>query len=101
MQDLNEAAHYVPRRDPWNKGKLTGPKSPLRPKTRPHGGAARQDGAAKQRGDAKVASCPRLFSLDHRGPSNDWSDAVSDGGSVSSRTSRIAASSCCWVMMIS
>src|SRR6202521_36794 len=32
MQDLTEAAPQVPRRDPWNKGKLTGAKPPLRPK---------------------------------------------------------------------
>jgi len=32
MQDSNKAAHSAPRRDPWNKGKLTGAKPPLRPK---------------------------------------------------------------------
>jgi integrase len=32
MQDLTETAHQAPRRDPWNKGKLTGAKPPLRPK---------------------------------------------------------------------
>jgi integrase len=32
MQDVSEAALQAPRRDPWNKGKLTGAKPPLRPK---------------------------------------------------------------------
>jgi integrase len=32
MQDVSEFALQVPRRDPWNKGKLTGAKPPLRPK---------------------------------------------------------------------
>jgi integrase len=32
MQDLIDPASVAPRRDPWNKGKLTGPKPPLRPK---------------------------------------------------------------------
>ena len=32
MQDVSQAALQAPRRDPWNKGKLTGAKPPLRPK---------------------------------------------------------------------
>ena len=32
MQDVSEAALQAPRRDPWNKGKLTGAKPPLQPK---------------------------------------------------------------------
>jgi integrase len=32
MQGVSEAAPQSPRRDPWNKGKLTGAKPPLRPK---------------------------------------------------------------------
>ena len=32
MQDVAERALQAPRRDPWNKGKLTGAKPPLRPK---------------------------------------------------------------------
>jgi integrase len=32
MQGISEAAPQSPRRDPWNKGKLTGAKPPLRPK---------------------------------------------------------------------
>src|SRR5579864_7533204 len=32
MQGISEAAPQGPRRDPWNKGKLTGAKPPLRPK---------------------------------------------------------------------
>lgn len=32
MQDISEAAPQAPRRCPWNKGKLTGAKPPLRPK---------------------------------------------------------------------
>lgn len=32
MQSISEAAPQNPRRDPWNKGKLTGEKPPLRPK---------------------------------------------------------------------
>jgi len=32
MQSVSDAIPQVPRRDPWNKGKLTGAKPPLRPK---------------------------------------------------------------------
>jgi len=32
MQDVSQAALQAPRRDPWNKGKLTGAKPPIRPK---------------------------------------------------------------------
>jgi len=32
MQGVSEFALQAPRRDPWNKGKLTGAKPPLRPK---------------------------------------------------------------------
>ena len=32
MQGVSEATPQAPRRDPWNKGKLTGAKPPLRPK---------------------------------------------------------------------
>ena len=32
MQGISEAAPQAPRRAPWNKGKLTGAKPPLRPK---------------------------------------------------------------------
>jgi integrase len=32
MHSISESAPQVPRRDPWNKGKLTGAKPPLRPK---------------------------------------------------------------------
>ena len=32
MQGISEAAPQGPRREPWNKGKLTGAKPPLRPK---------------------------------------------------------------------
>jgi hypothetical protein len=32
MQDASEDSPRVRHRDPWNKGKLIGPKSPLRPK---------------------------------------------------------------------
>ena len=32
MQSVSEAIPQAPRRDPWNKGKVTGAKPPLRPK---------------------------------------------------------------------
>jgi len=32
MQDLEDPISQAPRREPWNKGKLTGAKPPLRPK---------------------------------------------------------------------
>jgi hypothetical protein len=32
MQDGQNPSHEAPKRTPWNKGKLTGAKPPLRPK---------------------------------------------------------------------